>query len=154
MILSAMMSLRSGYFEAISLSRLHESHSKHYQLTTLKSISMKTFYSKYRNKPTEIAGKKFDSQKEANRFLQLQRMERWGMIWNLQTQVRYLLLPSFKYNWKTERKTEYVADFVYTRNGLTIVEDVKSPITKANPVYRIKRKLLLHKYPDIIFIET
>lgn len=81
-------------------------------------------------------------------------MEKSGKIQNLRQQISFLLQEGFRYNWKAERKIEYVADFVYYQDDKMIVEDVKSPITKKNPVYCIKRKLLLNRYPYITFIET
>ena len=37
----------------------------------------------------------------------------------------------------------YVADFQYVENGKLVVEDVKSKITQENPVYRIKKHLMM-----------
>lgn len=45
---------------------------------------------------------------------------------------------------KTIREIAYVADFVYMENGKQVVEDVKSDITRANPVYKIKKKMLMY----------
>lgn len=44
-----------------------------------------------------------------------------------------------------ERRVCYVADFVYSRDGETIVEDTKSPVTRTKD-YIIKRKLMRHIY--------
>jgi hypothetical protein len=44
-----------------------------------------------------------------------------------------------------ENSVVYNADFVYTENGRTVVEDTKSKVTKTKD-YIIKRKLLLWKY--------
>lgn len=107
-----------------------------------------------RSKYWNIKSNWYDSQKEANRAYQLKLMEKAGKIQNLRQQIHFLLQEWFRYNGKAERKIEYVADFVYDKDGKMIVEDVKSPITKKNPVYRIKRKLLLNRYPYITFIET
>lgn len=49
---------------------------------------------------------------------------------------------------------KYIADFVYDREGETIVEDVKSAITSQKPSYIIKKKLLLKLNPDINFVEV
>ena len=41
----------------------------------------------------------------------------------------------------------YTADFRYTdKEGKVVVEDVKSPRTRKNPEYIIKRKLMLERY--------
>lgn len=109
---------------------------------------------KYHNKKTEVDGYTFDSKKEARRYSELKLLESAGEIVNLQLQPKFLLQDSFKYDGKTMRKIEYIADFRYVENGKDVVEDVKSPITRKHPVYSIKKKLLLKKYPQITFLET
>lgn len=106
--------------------------------------------SKYRNKKTNG----YDSAKEAYRAGKLKLLERAGEITDLQEQVVFMLQDKFKRDGKVERAITYVADFVYMQDGKKIVEDVKSPITRKIPTYRIKRKMLLFRYPDIVFIET
>ena len=44
---------------------------------------------------------------------------------------------------KYGRSIKYVADFVYSRNGLTVVEDAKGVRT---PVYRLKKRMMAEKY--------
>ena len=90
----------------------------------------------------------YDSKKEKHRADELRLLQRTGQISNLKEQVRFELIPS-QYgivNGKKkciEQSCFYIADFTYIENGFLIVEDVKSPITRANPVYIIKRKLML-----------
>lgn len=68
-------------------------------------------------------------------------LERAGAIQNLQRQVKYQLIPSQRIAGKVvERACSYVADFVYDRDGETVVEDTKGVKT---PEYIIKRKLML-----------
>ena len=89
---------------------------------------------KYSNKVTEVAGKKFDSKKEAAFFLQLQQDP---TVKSIQTQVVFELIPKQK----GERACSYKADFVVEyHDGRTVVYDVKGMKTD---VYRIKRKLML-----------
>lgn len=96
---------------------------------------------KYHAKKTELDGITFDSRKEAQRYAELKLLERSGAIHNLQRQVRYELIPAQKKDGKTiERACHYIADFVYTENGKTVVEDVKGYRTKE---YVLKRKLML-----------
>ncbi len=102
--------------------------------------------SKYGNVKTEVNGVKYDSKKEANRAIELEEQERLGIITHLEKQKKYVLQPSFKFLGKTVREISYVADFVYEENGETIVEDVKSPITRSNPVYKIKKKMMMYVY--------
>lgn len=85
------------------------------------------------------------------RYLELAQLQANGKINHLQCQVDYELIPAQKIGKKTiERKCCYRADFVYNKDGDVIVEDVKSPITRKQPEYIIKRKLMLWKYGIII----
>ena len=110
---------------------------------------------KYHNKKVEYNGIKFDSIKERNRYLQLLQLEKLGIIQNVRTQVPFLLLDTIRYKGKTYPKVQYYADFQYkdVKTGKTIVEDVKSEITRKDKVYRLKIKMLLSKYHDIDFEE-
>lgn len=103
---------------------------------------------KYKNRKTEIFGIKFDSKKEAERYIHLKAKEKNGEITGLKRQVRYELIPSQRINGRVvERKCDYVADFVYfdELKKETVVEDVKSKATRTS-TYIIKRKLMLQKY--------
>lgn len=93
---------------------------------------------KYHNVRTQYDGQWFDSKKELERYRELKRMELEGKVHDLQTQVSYTLVP------KTDktRAIKYVADFVYFENGWRVVEDCKSEITRKNPVYSIKKKMM------------
>lgn len=101
--------------------------------------------SKYNAIKTEIDGHTFDSKFEAEHYASLKLMERAGVISDLKLQPRFLLQEGFVYQGHKERKIEYVADFQYTRNGETVVEDTKSKATRTQ-AYKIKRKLFLYKY--------
>lgn len=115
-------------------------------------------YRKYNNKKVMVDGIKFDSKKEAKRYQELKMLEKAGIISNLQRQVKYTLIPAqyertgevyAKGNNKgkpqkgrlIERECAYYADFVYTENGKSVVEDTKGVKT---PEYIIKRKLMLY----------
>ena len=102
--------------------------------------------SKYGNRKTELDGITFDSAKEAQRWSELLLMEKAGLIFDLQRQVPFVLIPKQVRNGKVvERPVVYKADFVYTENGQEVVEDVKSPATKTKE-YILKRKLLLWQF--------
>ena len=90
---------------------------------------------KYRNVKTEIDGMQFDSKKEARRYLDLRAEQSDGTISELRCQVEFPLEVC------DVVVCCYVADFTYIRDGVQIVEDVKSAVTKKNPAYRIKKKL-------------
>ena len=90
---------------------------------------------KYRN--TKTGG--YDSKKESKRAQALRLLERAGEVSHLEEQVTFELIPKQE----GERAVKYIADFVYhIPGGHTVVEDVKSPITRKNPDYIIKRKLM------------
>ena len=112
-------------------------------------------YAKYHSKKTVVDGIEFDSKKEANRYTELKLLVRAGKIRDLVLQPEYELIPKFKKNGKTYRKTIYRADFSYfdIEANEYVTEDIKSPITKT-PVYMLKKKLLLYKYGDINFREV
>lgn len=103
-------------------------------------------YSKYKAVKTEIDGIKFDSKKEANRYIGLKQLENLGVIQNLQRQVKYELQPSFKLNGKTIRSIIYIADFVYIQDGVEVIEDVKGSKYMETEVFKIKKKMFEYKY--------
>lgn len=88
-------------------------------------------------KVTAPDGQVFDSRKEYNRWCNLRLLERAGKISDLKRQVKYELIPKQD----GERACTYVADFVYTQGGTTVVEDCKGFRTEG---YKIKRKLMLY----------
>ena len=98
--------------------------------------------SKYRNQKTQWNGNIYDSKKEARRHAELLLLQRAGKISELDTQVRFELLPAQRIDGKVvERAVSYVADFVYKQNGLRVVEDTKGYRTKD---YILKRKMMLY----------
>ena len=97
--------------------------------------------SKYRSKKITVGGINFDSKKEADRYQELCFMQRAGVIADLQHQVKFELLPSQRIGGKVvERPVAYLADFVYQKDGKTVVEDAKGFRTKD---YVLKRKMML-----------
>lgn len=112
---------------------------------------------KYGATKVTIDGRTFDSKKEAKRYQELKTLERAGVIAELQTQVKFLLIPAQrepdiigpkggrKPGKLLERECAYIADFVYLdRNtNKTVVEDTKGFRTEA---YKIKKKLMLERH--------
>ena len=90
-------------------------------------------YRKYKNVKTRVDGFKFDSKKEASRFIELKLMLRAKMI------TKLVLQPKFRIRVKGQKICTYIADFMYERDGKRIVEDVKGVKT---PVYKLKKKLV------------
>ena len=110
---------------------------------------------KYHNQKVRTSdGILHDSQREANRWIELKLLERAGKIKDLQRQVTFILIPTqrepdiigkrggIKLGKLIEREVAYIADFTYIDNetGKIVVEDAKGCRTKD---YIIKRKLLL-----------
>ena len=110
--------------------------------------------SKYGNTKTKVDDILFDSKKEAMRYAELKTMEKAGLISGLERQKRFELQPRFRRHGKTYRAIYYYADFTYydeTPNGeisgdLTrwVVEDVKSPATRRNATYKLKKKMMAY----------
>lgn len=88
---------------------------------------------KYRNVKTVIDGITFDSKKEAARYAELKILLKGKVISNLELQ------PSFPVVVNDKKICVYKADFSYTENGKSAIEDVKGVRT---PVYRLKKKLV------------
>ena len=120
---------------------------------------------KYGNKKIKNAFGTYDSELEYARFIFLSNRQKEGEISGLRRQVEYLLIPA-QYgteirHLKTkdkevrvllERPCSYIADFVYERNGKTIVEDCKGEDKKykgkrfstETAAFKIKQKLMLY----------
>lgn len=124
--------------------------------------------SKYNNTQTTVRGIKFQSAKEAKRYLELLAAEKAGAISELKLQHEFTLSPAYTAsNGERVRAIRYNADFTYRvsspeqhRHELSVtdyeywndqlrqrgsfclvVEDVKSKATKTK-VYAIKRKMM------------
>lgn len=101
---------------------------------------------KYGNRKCEYEGRKFDSQKEMYRYIELRKMEDEGLIKFLECQKSYELQPAFSHNGIRYRAITYVADFCYySEDGEYIIEDVKSEATRKDKVYRLKKKMMAYK---------
>jgi hypothetical protein len=96
--------------------------------------------SKYRNVKTNG----YASKREAKRAEELKLLEKSGAIRDLREQVPFVLIPKQE----GERECKYIADFCYYEHqvgdgwegDVLVVEDAKG---YRDPVYRIKRKLML-----------
>ena len=109
---------------------------------------------KYHSKTVSVQGEVFDSKKEARRYLELQQLEKAGLISKLERQKKFVLVPAMyeestrgprggiKKGKLIEREVAYYADFVYFDeiSKQFVIEDTKGVRTKE---YIIKRKLML-----------
>ena len=113
---------------------------------------------KYHNHKVVVDGEIFDSKKEYHRYLELQLLEKSGVIRDLHRQVTFGLIPEarepdrygprggFHRGKIIERGVSYIADFVYyavlpSGKEELVVEDCKGMRTDE---YKIKRKLMLY----------
>lgn len=120
---------------------------------------------KYHNRKIEINGIRFDSRKEAKRYVQLMHAMRVGAIRDLRLQVDFTIQEAYTdCQGKRIRAIRYRADFAYNLTGLlpfgisaedrdvwsryimagteTVIEDVKGVKTQ---VYKLKEKLMAKK---------
>lgn len=103
---------------------------------------------KYGAHKTVVDGHTFDSKKESLRYLDLKNQERAGIIKSLILQCKIILVEGFTYKGEKVQAITYTADFVYTKDGKTYVEDVKSVITAKTKDFRIRWRLLQRLYRD------
>lgn len=112
---------------------------------------------KYNNHKITVDGEVFDSEREYRRYLELQLLEKSGVIRDLHRQVTFDLIPEARepdrygprgglHRGKViERGVSYIADFTYYTSLPSgeeefVVEDCKGMRTDD---YKIKRKLML-----------
>lgn len=99
---------------------------------------------KYRNSKVTVDGVTFDSKGEQRRYVELGQMQAAGIITDLKQGVTFELAPSCYLGGRARKPAlRYRADFTYVQDGALVVEDFKSPATLANPVYRIKKHLMM-----------
>lgn len=113
------------------------------------------YKTKYGNVKVKYNDNLFDSRKEMRRYKDLVLLEAAGEIQNLQVHPKFTLQESFRdRNKKAIRAITVTWDFYYTRNTQAYVEDVKSPVTRKETAYNIRKRLFIAKYPDIVFEEV
>lgn len=94
---------------------------------------------KYRNNPVVVDNVRFDSRKEAAHYQQLTLLQRAGAICRLECHPRFDLHAT-----NGAKIGRFTADFLYVdpHNGEVFVLDVKSPITRRETSYRLRKKLV------------
>lgn len=98
---------------------------------------------KYGNEPTTVDGIHFDSKREAERWQELQSLERAGVIQALDRQINFALNVTSPAG-AVVRVADYRADFVFVENGKLCVEECKG--YRHNPVWLLKRKMFEAQY--------
>lgn len=105
--------------------------------------------SKYKAEKCVVDGITFASKDEAKYYEYLKMRKAKGQILNFELQPVFILIPSFKYQGKTERAATYTLDFlVYNLDGTTEYIDVKGFSTQQG---EFKFKLLKYMHPNMNF---
>ena len=100
-------------------------------MTSQANFFRKPSRNKYGAKKTLVGDINFDSKKEAGRWMELQLLERAGVISELQRQVKIELMGQHgPLLTRTGRKMRFTVDFAYTEKGAVIYEDVKGYATR------------------------
>jgi Protein of unknown function (DUF1064) len=114
----------------------------------------------------------FDSKSEYLLYEKFKQMEQENLIHNLKCKQKFDLVPKTKWwnNIKQKfdivRELSYICDFTFTRDNKEVVVDCKGWALRLDKktntqkykayydeIYKIKKKLFLHKYPQYIFEE-
>lgn len=111
--------------------------------------------SKYRNEKVTFQGMSFDSKKELQRYLFLLDAERRGVISELKRQVKFELIPAITEEYVEHLKTKdkvktrtlqlavtYICDFTYVKDGVLVIEDIKSDHKLLTKEYQLKKKIM------------
>lgn len=102
---------------------------------------------KYNAKKQFYKGIRFDSKKELDRYLILEQMQIKKYISNLEVHPVFPLIVN------GVKIGRYTADFKYINNqGIEIIEDVKSKITRTRD-YILRKKILSTYKPPVIITE-
>jgi hypothetical protein len=110
----------------------------------------KKMKSKYKNRKTKVDGILFDSQKEADYYIDLRYKLEIGMI------VGFCRQPEFILQEGTDdmQPIRYKADFiVWYKDGTTEVYDVKASKDFQTDVYKLKKKMFKKRFPNLELIE-
>lgn len=106
-------------------------------------------------------GTLFASVGEMQRWDYLLHMQQAKQITHLARQIEFILVDGVKHpQWGEVNPVIYVADFVYTNislhkdypAGSKVVEDHKGGYL--TPIYKLKRRLFLARYPHLLFFEV
>jgi hypothetical protein len=95
----------------------------------------KCLHNKYNATRVQVDGKMFDSQHEANRYVELCHLQRSGKIGNLECQTKYeIIINDIHIGY-------YIADFSYIDRltGRLVAEDAKGFRTA---LYKLKKKIV------------
>lgn len=105
--------------------------------------------SKYRNVKVEFEGMKFDSKKELRCWQELKLREKAGEIRELQRQVVFSLDVNGKHIGR------FTADFTWrdVSTLLPVVADCKSPATRKEAAYSLRKRIFEAQYAPLVIRE-
>lgn len=119
----------------------------------MNSVFGKPRKNKYGNTKCQADGLKFDSKKEMARYFELKVMQQAKQIRKLKHHDRFYIFAEGYGHLKVPGKNQkiyYEPDFTYEeRSGelwVKVIEDVKSPATAKDPVFRLKKALIKWLY--------
>ena len=93
----------------------------------------------------------WDSGKELAEYEYLLVLQKAGKVKTIELQPKFGLQPAFTYQGKKKRAITYKADFRITMaDGREIIVECKGFRTRS---YQMRKKMLLHKYPELEFKE-
>jgi len=100
---------------------------------------------KYRNEPQTEDGHAFASKLEVRRYFELKTMAAAKLISELKVHPEFAL-HSPDPNGIPRRVGMYVADFSFVQDGKLVINDCKSPCTRTNATYRLKKRMTEVEY--------
>lgn len=118
----------------------------------LKKLGEKSASRKYGNSVTWVGNIKFDSKREAERYILLKSRLENGEIEKLKLQPEFTITEAYKLpDGRVVKAQRYRADFSYfvVATGEFVVEDAKVEATKTR-VFINKSKLLYEKYGFVV----
>lgn len=99
----------------------------------------------------------FDSLKEYARYNELQMLQKAGKVSDVKRQVKLVIQEAFQYGDEKIEEIYYRADFTYQEGGRLVIEDVKgfdeeTQTYRTTSDFKLKWKLLKHRYPEYRFV--
>ena len=105
--------------------------------------------SEYPYYPT-YRGMIFGSFKELDRFKELEKKMKQGLISDLYRNASFEICPE---RYGNKQAQYYIADFIYNEGGKRIAEDARKNEERSTELYKLKKALFLANYPEFIFRE-
>jgi hypothetical protein len=95
-------------------------------------------------------GMTFRDEKELERYKELEKLSKQGLISDLYRNVKFEICPE---RYGNKNPHYFIADFSYNEGGKRIAEDARKGEERSTELYRLKKALFLANYPEFIFRE-